>query len=76
MRIGHCVQRQPLFWSAKPPTRGPMAGPRNGARRNRAEAEARSKGAKRSDCVPAPTARHPEPRVPARKRQTRKVAKF
>ena len=76
IRMVHCVQRQPLASVAKPPTSGPMAGPRKGASRNRAEAAARLKGGKRSEFVPAPTARQPEPRMPARKRQTRSEARF
>lgn len=75
-RIGHWVQRQPLACAAKPPTGGPSAGPRKGARRKIDDAAAREMGAKTSEFVPAPTARQPEPSMPAKKRQTTRVPKF
>ena len=75
-RMGHCVQRQPFAWAAKPPTAGPRAGPKNGLSKNIEDAAAREMGAKTSEFVPAPTARQPEPSMPAKKRQTIKVLKF
>ena len=74
--IGHCVQRQPLAWAANPPTTGPRVGPRKGVNRKVDDAAARWTGTKMSEFVPAPTARQPDPAMPARKRQMIRVAKF
>ena len=54
---------------------GPIAGPRNGASRNTELAAARCWGSQMSELVPAPTAKQPEPRAPARKRHVQRAPK-
>ena len=75
INIGHCVHLHPFAMTANPPTGGPIAGPRNGASKNTALAAALDNGGHRSEFVPAPIARQPAPKAPAKKRQTKKEAK-
>lgn len=53
-----------------------MAGPRNGASKKTALAVALDIAGHRSEFVPAPIARQPAPKAPAKKRQTSKEPKF
>jgi hypothetical protein len=53
-----------------------MAGPRNGASKKTALAVALDIGGHRSEFVPAPIARQPAPKAPAKNRQTSKEPKF
>jgi hypothetical protein len=76
INIGHCVHLHPFAMTANPPTGGPIAGPRKGASKNTALAAALDIGGQRSELVPAPIARQPAPKAPAKKRQTSSVPKF
>lgn len=87
----HCVQRQPLYCAAKPPTTGlqnistyqwrflytyPRDGPINGAIKNTAVIFARWCGGNKSALLPAPTAKAGLPVRPAKNRHTIKLAKL
>ena len=76
INTGHWVHLHPFAITANPPTGGPMAGPRKGASKNTALAAALDIGGQRSELVPAPIARQPAPKAPAKKRQTTSEPKF
>lgn len=68
-----CTQRQPSFSPKKPPTIGPIAGPRQGAREKMVMARPRSWAEKMSDMTPPAFVKGEDPKEPAKNLKTRRL---